>query len=223
MTMIIAEGLNIFLNIFLVFQQIVVIFARKLTNMIKSLQGITPKIGEGCFIAETAAVIGDVEMGKGCSIWYGAVLRGDVNRIRLGDRVNVQDGACLHTSLQTDLRIESNVTIGHNACVHSAHIGSHVLIGMGATVLDGVHIDSGSVVAAGALVLGKTQIGPNELWGGVPAKFIKKLSSEAVNRIIEDGLRHYDYWCKVYLEEAATEAGDVRSSEITPNLNETQI
>lgn len=170
--------------------------------MIKTLQGVTPKIGKGCFVAETAAVIGDVQMGEGCSIWYSAVLRGDVNKIRLGNRVNVQDCACLHTSLgDNDIRIADGVTIGHNACVHGAHVESNVLIGMGATVLDGVHICSGSVVAAGALVLGRTEIGPNELWGGVPAKFIKKLAPEAVKRIITEGLNHYDYWCKVYAEE----------------------
>ncbi|MBP5213000.1 MAG: gamma carbonic anhydrase family protein [Bacteroidales bacterium] len=191
--------------------------------MIKSLQGITPKIGEGSFVAETAAVIGDVEMGKGCSIWYGAVLRGDVKPIRLGNRVNVQDGACLHTSLECDVRIADNVTIGHNACVHSARIESHVLIGMGATVLDGVHIESGSVVAAGALVLGKTQIGPGELWGGVPAKFIKKLSPEAIGRIIEEGLRHYDYWRDEYLkEETPADTGNIPPDDLT-NPNKTQI
>lgn len=170
--------------------------------MIKKLQNIEPKIGARCFIAETAAVIGNVEMGEGCSIWYSAVLRGDVNRIRLGNRVNVQDCSCLHTSLgDCDIQIADDVTIGHNACVHGAHIESHVLIGMGATVLDGVHIQSGSVVAAGALVLGNTEIGPNELWGGCPAKFIKKLSPEAIDRIITEGLKHYDYWRDEYLKE----------------------
>ena len=170
--------------------------------MIQKLQDKTPRIGRGTFVAETAAVIGDVEMGEGCSIWYSAVLRGDVNRIRLGNRVNVQDCSCLHTSLgDADIQIADNVTIGHNACVHGAHIESNVLIGMGATVLDNVHICSGSVVAAGALVLSRTEIGPNELWGGVPARFIKKLSPEAIDRIITQGLEHYDHWRDVYLEE----------------------
>jgi len=170
--------------------------------MIKKLQDKTPIIGKGCFIAETAAVIGDVEMGDGCSIWYSAVLRGDVNRIRLGNRVNVQDCSCLHTSLgDCYIEIADNVTIGHNACVHGAHIESHCLIGMGATVLDGVHIGPCSVVAAGALVLQNTQIGEYELWGGVPAKLIKKLSPEAVKRIVDDGLEHYAYWTEVYCRE----------------------
>lgn len=173
--------------------------------MIKSLQGKQPHIGDGTFIAETAAVIGDVTMGEKCSIWYSAVLRGDVNSIRLGNRVNVQDCSCLHTSLgDADIQIGDDVTIGHNACVHGAHIDGNVLIGMGATVLDKVHIGRGSVVAAGALVLGGTQIGENELWGGVPAKFIKKLSPEAIDRIINEGLRHYDYWREVYIEESKT-------------------
>ena len=141
-------------------------------------------------------------MGEGCSIWYSAVLRGDVNSIKLGNRVNVQDCSCLHTSLgDYDIRIGDDVTIGHNACVHGAHIESHVLIGMGATVLDGAHIQSDSVVAAGALVLGNTEIGPGELWGGCPAKFIKKLSPEAIDRIITQGLHHYDYWRDEYLKD----------------------
>ncbi len=170
--------------------------------MIRTLQGVTPKIGQNCFVAETAAVIGNVEMGPGCSIWYSAVLRGDVNRICLGSRVNVQDCACLHTSLgENDIRIGNDVTIGHNACVHGAHIDGHALIGMGATVLDGVHMEKGAVVAAGALVLQRTHIGPNELWGGVPAKLIKKLDDAAVTRIIDEGLTHYDYWRDEYLKE----------------------
>lgn len=169
--------------------------------MIKTLQGKTPKIGKGSFIAETAAVIGDVEMGEGCSIWYSAVLRGDVNRIRLGNRVNVQDCSCLHESLgDADVIIADDVTIGHNACVHGAQIDSHCLIGMGATVLDNVHIHECSVVAAGALVLQNTQIGPYELWGGVPAKLLKKLTQEDVDRIVNEGLKHYAYWTEEYLK-----------------------
>lgn len=170
--------------------------------MIKSLQGITPKIGKGTFVAETAAVIGDVEIGEDCSIWYSTVIRGDVNKIRIGNRVNVQDCTCLHTALGTAyIEIADDVTIGHNACVHGAHIDSHVLIGMGSTVLDNVHISECSVVAAGALVLSNTEIGPYELWGGVPAKFIKKISPEAVDRIVNAGLQHYDYWRQEYLKE----------------------
>ncbi len=169
--------------------------------MIKTLQGIAPKIGEGTFVAPTAAVIGDVEIGTGCSVWYSAVIRGDVNKIRIGNRVSVQDGCCLHTSGgDAYIEIGDNVTIGHNATLHGCKIGSDVLIGMGSTVLDNAVVSSGSVVAAGALVLSRTVIPEGELWGGVPAKFIKKLSPELSEKIIKTGPEHYDYWTKVYLE-----------------------
>ncbi len=170
--------------------------------MIKSLQNITPRIGEGTFVAPTAAVIGDVEIGSGSSVWYSAVIRGDVNKIRIGDRVSVQDGCVLHTSGgDAYIEIGSNVTIGHNATLHGCRIGNDVLIGMGATVLDNAIVESGSVVAAGALVLSKTHIPSGELWGGVPARFIKKLSPEVIEKIVTRGLQNYDYWTKVYLNE----------------------
>lgn len=172
--------------------------------MIKQLQDKMPVIGKGSFVAETAAVIGDVVMGENCSIWYSAVLRGDVNRIRLGNRVNVQDCSCIHTSLgDYDVIVADDVTIGHNVCLHGAHIGSHCLIGMGATVLDGVKMADNSIIAAGALVLQNTVIGPYELWGGVPAKLIKKISQEAIDRIVNNGLEHYAYWTEVYCNESA--------------------
>ena len=170
--------------------------------MIRKLLDKTPQIGQGSFVAETAAVVGDVVMGEGCSVWYSAVVRGDVNRIRLGHRVNVQDCACIHVALDPyDVVIADDVTIGHNATVHGCHIASHCLIGMGATVLDGVVMDEGSVVAAGALVLQHTHIGTHELWGGVPARLLKRLSDEDVERIVSEGQRHYAYWTEVYLKE----------------------
>ncbi|MCD7714482.1 MAG: gamma carbonic anhydrase family protein [Prevotella sp.] len=170
--------------------------------MIKTLQGVKPQIGIGTFVATTAAVIGDVVLGEGCSVWYSAVIRGDVNKIRIGNRVSIQDGCCLHTSGgEAFIGIGSNVTVGHNATLHGCKIGDGVLIGMGATVLDNAVIDSGSIVAAGALVLGKTHIPSGELWGGVPAKFIKKLTPEMTQRIVNEGLSSYDYWTKVYLGE----------------------
>ncbi len=170
--------------------------------MLKTLQGISPTLGEGTFVADTAVVIGDVIVGNDCSLWYGAVLRGDVNKIRIGNRVSVQDGSCLHTSGgNAFIEIGDDVTIGHNATLHGCKIGSHVLIGMGAVVLDNVEICSNSVVAAGALVLQNTIISSGELWGGVPAKFIKKLSKEQLENIIDLGLTAYDHWRKVYLKE----------------------
>lgn len=170
--------------------------------MIKKINGVEPQIGEGTFVAETAAVVGDVIIGENCSVWYSAVLRGDVNKIRVGNRVSIQDGCCLHCSDGTAfVEIGNNVTIGHNATIHGCKIDDNCLIGMGSTILDNAHIGKGSIVAAGALVLGRTQIGEMELWGGVPAKFIKKISQEAIDRLITPGLNHYDYWTKVYLEE----------------------
>lgn len=170
--------------------------------MIQTINGITPQIGTGTFIAPTAAVIGDVIIGEASSVWYNAVIRGDVNKIRIGSNVSIQDGCCLHTSGgDAYIEIGSNVTVGHNATLHGCKIYSDVLIGMGSTLLDNVIVESGSVVAAGALVLSKTHIPQGELWGGVPAKFIKKLTPELSERIIARGVKNYEYWTKIYLEE----------------------
>lgn len=168
--------------------------------MVERILDFEPQIGKGTFVAPTAAVIGDVIIGEGSSVWYSAVIRGDVNKIRIGSRVSVQDGCVLHTSGgDAYIEIGDNVTIGHNATLHGCKIGSNVLIGMGSTVLDNVVVESGSVVAAGALVLSRTHIPSGELWGGVPAKFIKKISAEAAERIINLGPKNYDHWTKVYL------------------------
>ncbi|MEG0163627.1 MAG: gamma carbonic anhydrase family protein, partial [Mucinivorans sp.] len=122
--------------------------------IIREIRGHTPTMGKDCFLAETAAVIGDVTLGDECSIWYGAVLRGDVNTITLGNRVNVQDGAVIHTLYQKSVTvIGNNVSIGHNAVVHGATIEDNCLIGINSTVLDGAVVGSGTIVAAGALVL----------------------------------------------------------------------
>ena len=168
--------------------------------MIKTYKEFVPKIGKDTFIAETAVVLADVEMGSECSIWYSAVLRGDVNKIRLGDRVNVQDCSCIHTSEgDAYIQIGNDVTIGHNACVHGAKIKDCVLIGMGSTILDNAEIGTCSVIAAGALVLQNTKIGDYELWGGVPAKLIKKLTPADVERIISIGVEHYVMQAHTYL------------------------
>jgi len=171
--------------------------------LVHSFKGITPEIGDDCFIAETAAIVGDVKIGDECSVWYGAVIRGDVNSIEIGDRVNIQDCAVIHVSggVGGDVKIGSDVVIGHNATVHGATVGSHCLIGMGATVLDGAVLGDGSLIAAGALVLGKTQVGPYEMWAGVPAKFVKKISPDAVARTIDHGVRSYVELIPIYNEE----------------------
>ena len=170
--------------------------------MIQTLQGITPKIGRGTFVAETAAVIGDVVIGEESSVWYSAVIRGDVNKIRIGDRVSIQDCSCLHCSeAEAYIEIGNDVTVGHNVCLHGCKIEDNVLIGMGSTVLDNAHVCSGSVVAAGALVLARTEIGPGELWAGVPAKLVKKLSEADIDRIVTPLPKHYQYWAEEYLKE----------------------
>ena len=170
--------------------------------MIQSLQGILPIIGEGTFVAPTAAVIGNVVIGNNSSVWYSAVVRGDVNNIIIGDNVSIQDGCCLHTSGgDAYVEIGSNVTVGHNATLHGCKIRDNVLIGMGSTLLDNAIVESGSIVAAGALVLAKTHIPSGELWGGVPAKFLKKLTPEVSNKIISMGLQNYKYWTEIYLNE----------------------
>lgn len=152
--------------------------------IIRKLKGITPQIGERCFLAENAAIIGDVIMGDDCSIWYGAILRGDVNPIRIGNRVNIQDGTVLHTLYQRSVvEIEDDVSVGHNVTIHGAKVCKGALIGMGSTLLDYVEVGEGAVVAAGSVVLSKTIIEPYTLWAGVPAKFIKKLDPAQFDKL----------------------------------------
>ena len=145
--------------------------------LIKELRGFIPQFGKDCFLAENATIIGDVVMGDGCSIWYNAVLRGDVNSIRIGNHVNIQDGSVLHTLYQKSVvEIGDYVSIGHNVTVHGAKIDNYALIGIGAILLDHAEVGEGAIVAAGSLVLSNTKIPPYTLWGGVPAKFIKMWS-----------------------------------------------
>ena len=142
------------------------------------VRGIDPKIGENCFLAETAVIIGDVEIGDDCSIWYGAVLRGDVNSIKVGNRVNIQDGAVLHTLYERSVvEIGDDVSIGHNAIVHGAKVGNNVLVGMGAILMDNAVIPDNTVIAAGALVLSNAVLEPGT-YAGVPAKMVKPASAE---------------------------------------------
>lgn len=170
--------------------------------IVHKINGKAPQLGKDCFVAETAAILGDVRMGDNCTVWYGAVIRGDDNSIVIGDRVNVQDCTVIHVSEGPAgmVRIGDDVVLGHNATIHAATIGNHCLVGMGATILDGAVVEDGSLVAAHALVLGKTHIGPGELWAGVPAKFVKNISPEAVKRTIDEGVKAYVEWGKVYSE-----------------------
>ena len=168
--------------------------------LIKSVRGFTPQIGKECYLAENATIVGDVVMGDQCSIWFNTVLRGDVNSIRIGNRVNIQDGSVLHTLYEkSTICIGDDVSVGHNVTIHGADVDDFALIGMGATLLDHAHVGKGAIVAAGALVLAGTQIGPGELWAGVPAKFIKKVApeqSKEINEKIANGYIMYAGWYK---------------------------
>ena len=168
--------------------------------LIKSVRGFTPKMGENCFLADNATIIGDVVMGDDCSIWFNTVLRGDVNSIRIGNRVNIQDGSVLHTLYEkSTVEIGDDVSIGHNVTLHGACIRDKALIGMGATLLDHAVVGEGAIVAAGALVLSNTIIEPHTVWGGVPVKLIKKVDpeqSKELNQKIANGYLMYAEWYK---------------------------
>ena len=154
--------------------------------LIKSCRGFDPKFGEDCYLAENATVIGDVIIGNQCSIWFNTVLRGDVNSIRIGNKVNIQDGAVLHCTYEkTQLTIGDNVSIGHNALVHGCTIESNVLIGMGSIVMDNCHISSNCIIAAGAVLLEGTQTESWSIYAGVPAKKVKTLSPELFKGEVE--------------------------------------
>lgn len=167
--------------------------------IIKSVRGFTPKFGENCFLAENAAVIGDVTMGADCSIWYGAVLRGDVNTITLGNKVNVQDGAVIHTLYKKSVTvIGNNVSLGHNAVVHGAKIEDNCLVGINATVLDGAVVGTGTIVAANALVLSNAVLEPHSIYAGVPAKKVKDIAPEQSRDIVERIANDYVMYASWY-------------------------
>jgi carbonic anhydrase/acetyltransferase-like protein (isoleucine patch superfamily) len=150
--------------------------------IILPVKGIMPTMGHNVFIAPNATIVGDVEMGDDCSIWFNAVLRGDVNFIRMGNKVNVQDGAIIHCTYQKfGTTIGNNVSIGHNAIVHGCVIHDDVLIGMGAIVMDNVQIGSNSIIAAGAVVLENTVVEAGSIYAGVPAKKVKDISQQKIN------------------------------------------
>lgn len=158
--------------------------------IIKELKGDMPKIGERAFLAETATIIGTVEMGDDCSVWYGAVLRGDVGAIRIGDRVNIQDNAVLHATYQkSECIIGNNVSIGHCANVHGAVIGNDVIIGMGAIVMDHTIVPDGTIIAAGAVVPANQVLEPG-IYAGIPARKIKD-ASEAIQAKAHANARNY--------------------------------
>jgi carbonic anhydrase/acetyltransferase-like protein (isoleucine patch superfamily) len=168
--------------------------------LIKSVRGFTPQLGENCYLAETAVIIGDVIAGDLCSFWFGVVIRGDVNSIRIGNKVNIQDGSVLHCLYQRSvIEIGDNVSIAHNAVIHGAIIKSNVIIGIGAVILDNAIIGENSIIAAGSVVLTGTEVEPGSIYAGIPAKRVKDVdplqTADMINRIADDYIM-YASWYK---------------------------
>jgi len=160
--------------------------------VILPVKGVSPQIPADCFIAPNATIVGDVTMGGECSVWFNAVVRGDVNSIRMGNKVNIQDGACIHCTYEkTQTVIGNNVSIGHNAIVHGCTVEDNVLIGMGAIVMDRVKIGSNSIIAAGAVVLEDTEVPPGSIFAGVPAKKVKDISQDLLKGEVERIANNY--------------------------------
>lgn len=175
--------------------------------VILPVKNIHPQIPADCFIAPNATIVGDVVMGSQCSIWFNAVVRGDVNSIRLGDKVNVQDGACIHCTYEKTKTIIGNyVSIGHHAIVHGCVIEDHVLIGMGAIVMDRARIGSNSIIAAGAVVLEDTEVPPGSIFAGVPAKKIKDISPELLKGEVERIANNYVMYSSWFQSSGETDS-----------------
>lgn len=160
----------------------------------------TPQIPQDCFVAPNATIVGDVIMGAQCSVWFSAVVRGDVNFIKMGNKVNVQDGAVIHGTFEkAPTTIGNNVSIGHNALVHGCTIHDNVLVGMGAIIMDGCVVESNTIIAAGAVITQNTKVEGGSIYAGVPAKKIKDISKELIsgeiNRIAEAYIK-YSSWFK---------------------------
>ena len=168
--------------------------------IIKTVRGKCPKIEDDCYIAENATIIGEVSIGKQCSIWFNAVIRGDVHYIKIGNKVNIQDGAVIHATYQKlPTTIGNNVSIGHNAIVHGCTIKDNVLIGMGSIVMDDCIVESHSIIAAGAVVTKNTVVESGSIYAGVPAKKVKdidpSLITGEINRIANNYVK-YSGWFK---------------------------
>lgn len=169
-------------------------------GLIKPLNGKTPLIGKDCFIAETAVIIGDVKIGDHCSVWYNAVIRGDVHYIKIGNNTNIQDGAVIHATYQkSPTNIGNNVTIAHNATVHGCTLYDNVMIGINAVVLDNAVVESNSIVAAGSVVTKGTIVESGSVYAGVPAKKVKDISPELLEgevKRIANAYGMYSGWYK---------------------------
>ncbi len=173
--------------------------------LILPVKGISPQMGNDCFIAPNATIVGDVEMGNDCSVWFNAVIRGDVNSIRMGNKVNVQDGAVIHCTYEkTKVFIGNNVSIGHNAIVHGCTLADNVLVGMGAIVMDNVQVGSNSIIAAGAVVLENTIVEPGSIYAGVPAKKVKTISQELISGEIDRIANNYLMYSGWFKEDPAS-------------------
>jgi len=160
--------------------------------LIREVEGVHPEVGTDCFLAENATVVGDVQMGDQCSVWFGAVVRGDVNSIRMGNKVNIQDNATIHCTYQKHpTTMGDNVSVGHNAIVHGCTLKDNVLVGMGAIVMDGVVVESNSIIAAGAVVLEGTHVESGSIYAGVPAKKVKEITPELVKGQIDRIANNY--------------------------------
>lgn len=172
--------------------------------LILPVKGISPQMGENCWLAPNATVVGDVLLGNNCTVWFNAVLRGDVNAIRMGEGCNVQDGAVIHCTYQkTATHIGNYVSIAHNAVVHGCIIHNRVLIGMGAIVMDGAVIGEGSIVAAGAIVTQNTIVPPNSIYAGNPAKFLKEVSA-AASEVFMRTANNYVMYAEWFRDNAPT-------------------
>jgi carbonic anhydrase/acetyltransferase-like protein (isoleucine patch superfamily) len=167
--------------------------------IIKKVRSKYPQLGEDCYIAENATIVGDVAVGKNCSIWFNAVIRGDVNSITIGDKVNIQDGAIVHcTYLKHPTVIGNNVSIGHNALVHGCTIHDNVLIGMGAIVMDNCVINSNTIIAAGAVVIQNTVVESGAIYAGIPAKKVKDIDESDFAGEIERIANNYVMYSSWY-------------------------
>ncbi len=170
--------------------------------LIKSVRGFTPVFGKNCFLADNATVIGDVVMGDDCSLWFNTVIRGDVNSIRIGNRVNIQDGSVIHTLYGKSVtEIGDNVSVGHNVIIHGAKVGENVLLGMGSILLDHAAIGKNSIIAAGSVILAGTIVEPGSIYAGVPAKRIKSVDPEQTREMIEKIADNYLLYASWYREE----------------------
>lgn len=160
--------------------------------LIKTIKRIKPVFGENCFLAENATIIGDVKLGDNCSLWFHTVIRGDVNSIRIGNKVNIQDGTVIHCTYQKSKTIiGNNVSVGHNALIHGCIIEDNVLVGMGAIIMDGAQIKSNSIIAAGAVVLENTLVEEGSVYAGVPARKVKNVNKELKEGEIERIANNY--------------------------------